>query len=562
MNICSKVNKYFTFLIFSLVISIIFISSYTINSKLSSSLLINEILFFNPLPAAFGDQFGDQVEFSKQQAIEKFKSQFCGINSKPNSNQYVQEIKLNNECEMPLAITNDDGEGGIWYISTKQGSLIFYDYKTKAFTKYDIPIWLSQDNPIDSSQVWDLKLDPSKENLWFTDEKQNLIWKFNKQNKVFEHFKIPETNLSFGTIYPVSLDFDNNDNIFFVGIRSPSLWIGNIALMKSGTSDGITKIPLPVDDFKDFDPSIVSTGSIAVDKKNNNVWISVLAFGYKGQVYKYDIANKSFKKYDTGDLPSPVGMTLDEKDNVWISDHGTSIFVKLNPINGSLTKYVTSPISQKIFAGEKPTGQAYTLPYWMKKGLNNSIIFNEHIGNKIGKFYPENLTLVEYWIPSQNKQFGQCPPDSPENSCGIGNILQITNEISGKSIWFTEWSENKIGYVDTSIPLPFSITTTEKEITLKPGESKEIKFTIKAHTDSSSFPLRPISSSTLTPSGDLGTSYGIFSENSLNLKKDDSKELSFVFTLSNDVAIGNYILMLGAEDDIISISKAILIKVI
>ena len=559
MIVCSKINKYFIFLIFSVVISIIFISSYTINSTLSSSLLINEILFFNQLPTALGDQVGDQIEYSKQQAIEKFKSQFCGINSKPNSNQYVQEIKLNNECEMPLAITNDDNEEGIWYISTKHGSLIFYDFKTKAFTKYDIPIWLSQDNPIDSSQVWDLKLDPSKENLWFTDEKQNLIWKFNKQKKVFEHFKIPETNLSFGTIYPVSLDFDNNGNIFFVGIRSQSLWIGNIALMKSGTSDGITKIPLPVEDFKDFDPSIISTGSLVVDKKNNNVWASVLAFGYKGQVYKYDISNKSFKKYDIGDLPSPVGMTLDENGNIWISDHGTSIFVKLNPINGSLTKYVTSPISQKIFAGEKISGQAYTLPYWMKKGLNNSIIFNEHIGNKIGKFYPENMTLVEYWIPSQNKQFGQCPPDSPENSCGIGNILQITNEIYKRFIWFTEWSENKIGYVDTSIPLPFSITTTEKEITLNPGESKEIKFNIKAHTDSS---LHPISASTFTPSGNLGASYGIFSENSIKLKKGDSKELSFVFTLSNDVAIGNYVLMLGAEDDIISISKAILINVI
>src|SRR3712207_9265257 len=92
-----------------------------------------------------------------------------------------------------------------------------------------------------------------------------------KQNKVFEHFKIPETNLSFGTIYPVSIDFDNNGNIFFVGIRSQSLWIGNISLMKSGTPDGITKIPLPVEDFKDFDPSMISTGSIVVDKKNNSV---------------------------------------------------------------------------------------------------------------------------------------------------------------------------------------------------------------------------------------------------------------------------------------------------
>jgi virginiamycin B lyase len=556
MNVRSKNNKYFAFLTFSVVISIIFIiSSYTINSKFSSNLLTNEIIFFNLIPEAFGDQ----VEFSKQQAIEKFKSQFCGINSKSNSNQYVQEVTLTSECEMPLAIINDDDEKGIWYISTKHGSLIFYDYKTKGFKKYDIPVWISRDNPIDSSQVWDLKLDPSKENLWFTDEKQNLIWKFNKQNKVFEHFKIPETNLSFGTIYPVSIDFDTNGNIFFVGIRSQALWIGNIALMKSGTSDGITKIPLPIEDFKDFDPSIISTGSIVVDKKNNNVWISVLAFGYKGQIYKYDITNKTFKKYDIGDLPSPVGMTLDEKDNIWISDHGTSLFVKLDPYDGSLTKYVTSLISPKIFAGGKVSAQAYTLPYWMKKGLDNSIIFNEHTGNKIGIFYPSNQTLVEYWIPSQNKLFGQCPPDSTENSCGIGNILQITNESNKQSIWFTEWSENKIGYVDTSIPIPFSINSTENEISLSPGESKELKFQINSYADSS---LRPISSSTLTPSGNLGTSYGVFSENSINLKTNESKEISFVFTLSNDVAIGNYVLMLGAEDDTISISKAILIKVI
>jgi len=503
--------------------------------------------------------FGDQQEFSKQQAIEKFKNQFCGINSKPNSNQYIKEIKLNNECEMPLAIIYDDNVEGLWYISTKQGSLILYQPESSIFTKYDIPTWPSRDNPIDSSQVWDLKLDPSNENLWFTDEKQNLIWKFSKQNKEFEHFKIPETNLSFGTIYPVSIDFDNNGHIFFAGIRSQSLWMGNLSLMKSSTSDGITKIPLPVENFKDFDPSVISTGSIAVDKKNNNVWVSVLAFGYKGQIYKYDITNKSFKKYDLGDLPSPVGITIDEKGNIWISDHGTSIFVKLNPINSSLTKFITSTASQKIFAGEEVNGQAYTLPYWMKKGQNNSIIFNEHTGNKIGKFFPDELKLVEYWIPSQNKLFGQCKPDLPENSCGIGNVLQLTDETYNRSIWFTEWSENKIGYVNTSIPLPFSIKTENNEMTLTPGESKEIRFEINAHNDSS---LHPISSSTLTPSGDLGTSYGIFSENSIALKKDESKEISFVFTLSNDVAMGNYILMLGAEDDIISISKAILIKVI
>ena len=103
-------------------------------------------------------------------------------------------------------------------------------------------------------------------------------------------------------VYPVSIDFDNNGHIFFAGIRTQSLFMGNLSLMKSDTADGIAKIPLPIEDFKDFDPSLISTGSIAVDKKNNNVWISVLAFGYKGQIYKYDITNKLFKKYDLGDL--------------------------------------------------------------------------------------------------------------------------------------------------------------------------------------------------------------------------------------------------------------------
>ena len=62
----------------------------------------------------------------------------------------------------------------------------------------------------------------------------------------------------------------------------------------------------------------------------------------------------------------------------------------------------------------------------------------------------------------------------------------------------------------------FQLILEDNEITLTPGESKEIKFEINAHTDSL---LHPISSSTLTPSGELGASYGIFSENINKLEK-------------------------------------------
>lgn len=501
--------------------------------------------------------FAQPMELSKQQAIESFQNQFCGLNSVPNSNQYVKEILLENECEMPLAITVDDD--GVWYISTKLGALVLYNEQNNTFVKYDIPMWNSRDKPIDNSNVWDIKKDPSGDNFWFTDEKQNLIWKFNKPSKTFEHYKIPADDASFGTIYPVSLDFDNNGNIYFVGIRSPNLWIGNINEMKNGTSEGISSIPLPVDIFGEVDKMLITTGSLLVDKDKNDVWISMLVFGFKGQILKYNIDDKSMKKYDLGDLPSPVSMVLDDAGNIWGTDHGTSIFFKLDPVDGILTKFVTSPASLKISGGNEVEGNSYTLPYWINKGANNSIIFNEHTGNKIAKFFPESLTLIEYWIPSQNKFFAKCQLDSPPDTCGIANALQFAPEYKNESIWFTEWSENKIGKIDTTVPLPFSISVQPGNFTVTKGESKEIKMQINANEDVS---LNPISSSTFTPTGDLGTSYGIFSENDINLKSGESKELSFVITISNDVALGDYVLMVGAEDDSLSISKAIMIKVI
>jgi virginiamycin B lyase len=167
--------------------------------------------------------------------------------------------------------------------------------------------------------------------------------------------------------------------------------------------------------------------------------------------------------------------------------------------------------------------------------------------------------LVEYWIPSQNKYFSKCPIDSPPDTCGIGNVLQFTPEYNNnETIWFTEWSENKIGKLNTALPLPFSVSAGPDHFTVTQGNSIEIKMDINAHKD---ITLNPISSSTFTPTGDLGTSYGIFTENKINLKSGDSKELSYVLTVSNDVPIGDYVLMVGAEDDSISISKAIFIKV-
>lgn len=510
------------------------------------------------------------VESSKNAAINKFENQFCGNNNKtnPNSSEFVKEYILPTRCEMPLGIAVDNNASKVWYISTKNGILGSYNTKENRFDQeHAIPTWRSRQNPIDFSQVWTVKVD-RKNNIWFTDEKQNAIWRYNNILKTFEIFNIPEISESFGTTYPVSLDFDSSGNIYFVGIRSPALWFGNITEMRNGTSDGISKIPIPLQGFAGIDPDLISTGSVVVDENNNNtVWLSMLAFAKKGQIFKYDTNSGSFKVFELPtELNSPVGIALDKNSDLWITDHGTSIFYKLDHANGRITKFVTSQASSRIF-GRNSTSEeeAYTLPYWIERGSNGSIWFNEHTGNKIAVFNPVNMTLIEYWIPTQNPLFGLCQPSDAKN-CGIANLLQFSVGMNNE-IWFTEWSENKIGRVDSYKEIPFSVSSAEKEITIPKGKSAEIKLNLQttsslSYSSSSDHTFNMIKSGTFTPTGNLGNSTGTFSEQSFSIADGESKQISFIFTPSVDLKTGEYMLMIGAENNAISYLKAIKINII
>jgi virginiamycin B lyase len=514
------------------------------------------------------------AESSRIAAIDKFENQFCGNNANPNSNQYVSEYVLPSRCEMPLGIDVDNNASKVWYISTKNGVLGSYNIKENRFDQeHTIPIWKSRQNPIDSSQVWTVKVD-RQNNIWFTDEKQNSIWRYNNLLKTFEFFNIPGISESFGTTYPVSLDFDSSGNIYFVGIRSTSLWFGNITEMKNGTSDGISQIPIPLQGFAGIDRDLISTGSLVVDENNNSVWLSMLAFARKGLIFKYDINSKTFDVFNLPpDLRSPVGITLENNNNnsdLWVTDHGTSIFYKLNYSDRKITKFVTSQASPRIFGsngtseelGASAPSAAYTLPYWINKGSNGSIWFNEHTGNKIAVFNPVNMTLIEYWIPTQNALFGQCQPTNAKN-CGIANLLQFSVG-NNNEVWFSEWSENKIGRVDSDKELPFSISSSEKEITIAKGKSAEIKLNLKTTSSSTSSDqrIKMIKSGTFTATGALGNSIGSFSEELFSIAPGKSKEISFIFTPSLDLKSGEYTLMVGAENNAISYLNAIKINIV
>ena len=512
---------------------------------------------------------------SRAAAIDQYQKQFCGLNSIPHSNNYITEYKLPSTCEMPLGILVDDQLAKVWYVSTKHGTLGSYNLATHKFDKeVAIPVWNVRNIPTDNSQVWSVKEDKSG-NIWFTDEKQNAIWRYSKSVGGFEMYKVPEMSKAFGTTYPISIDFDSNGNVYFVGIRSPVLWFGNITQMKNGTSTGITKIPIPINGFKGIDPDLISTGSIAVDNKRNVVWISMLSFPSKGEILRYNITSKTFHTFSMPPgLNSPVGVAVDENGNPWVTDHATSLFFMLNASNGNTTTYATSRASPQIYgvsdANSIPAG-AYSLPYWIEKGSggnDGSLWFNEHEGNKIARFEPSNNTLYEYWIPTQNRLWGNCPPNN--QTCGIANALQFSSGQNGQT-WFAEWSENKIGSL-TGVnynQLPFSVSVFPQELTIKGGQAVEIKVNVSGTTTTrlsqnhSNSTVEMVASGTFSPGGDLGNSTGIFSQASLPMPDThDIKQVSFIFTPSTKLKPGDYMMMLGAQNQEVAMLKAVKVHVI
>lgn len=495
----------------------------------------------NPATSAQNDETRAQL----------FEQQFCGPNTSPNLNAYISEVALPTECQMPVGIAVDGSK--IWYVSTKGGILGSYDSTNGTFMQYEIPSWPTRSLPFTAVpswlMSWTVKLDSSGGNVWFTDQ-NNTIWRFSQSTGDFEMFKVPAK-------YPSMMDFDSNGNLYIIGINSQSLFFGNVSSFQNGTSGGFREIALPLEGFSGISPNLITSGGLVVDNERNDVWVSLLAFQQKrGQLFQYDIeTDRVVRIVDLPqDLGAPVGMELDNYGKVWVADHGTSTFFNYDPASDNITRFVTSIASPKIYGGNTPPN-AYTLPYWIDRGANGSLWFNEHTGNKMARFDPEELALVEYWVPSQNRAWTLCAPEA--TTCGIANVMQFGVDQNNQA-WFSEWTENKIAKLDASKPVPI-VVTGPTEVTVAKGESAEIRLRLNASSD---FNGEMMAAGTFTPTGALGNSTGIFSEQSVSVPSGSAKEISFTFTAADDLEQGQYIMMLGAGNDEVSYMKAVRVNIL
>ena len=114
--------------------------------------------------------------------------------------------------------------------------------------------------------------------------------------------------------------------------------------------------------------------------------------------------------------------------------------------------------------------------------------------------------------------------------------------IIGDKIWFTEWAENNIGVIDTSIKLPIEINLDTDTISLKAGESKNLGMLISSQQNLDA-------SLIISKTSDSLSVYSDSPNPSLA-----SKSIDVTITASQEAVPGIYKILLGAQTESVSVS--------
>ena len=472
------------------------------------------------------------------------RAQFCGSGD-AKSTTFVKEYTIPTDCTNPLAIVTDYN-GNVWFAQTNTGKLAKFDPNTESFTEFDNLMWPKNGR----SMIWGIDYSPDG-SLWFTDESYDSVWKFSTQDEKYQRIGYP----SEGNSLPQKLKVDGSQIVIndFTGNK-----ITFLDPTQSNDDLRYLSLPSPVADSV--------TGDFAIDT-DKNVWYTNWIFQQGGVLVKFDqegyrnsIANVNGNPLPVLDyieifqlpteLLTPNGVAVSD-GMIWLADTSSSVIFNFDPTTQQFTQYVTS--DPKISTYGNSTGiikSPISRPYWIKTNLDGQLVFNEQTANSIALLDPKSESLVEYMIPSKNPSWGDCVDIS---DCGLAQIFDFT--IHNDKIWFTEWVENNIGVVDTSIALPFGIELGSKDISLISGESKNLSFTISPQQD-----LSDVSLILSDPYNFLDVTSNVSDSFQLDLGVPSSMDVTI--SASNEATPGKYKILVGAQVEDVSISKFVTVTIL
>jgi virginiamycin B lyase len=468
------------------------------------------------------------------------RPRFCGTGD-AKSNTYVTEFKIPTDCTQPLAVTTDP-QGNVWFAQTNTGKIAKFDPLSEQFTEYENPEWPEKGR----SMMWGIDYSYDG-NIWYTEDALDSVWRFSTSDGTYEQIPYPSESDSL----PQHLQIRGNQIILndFYG--------GKLSFFDTRQAEEklYTNIPTPI-------PGSFVSG-FDVDS-SGNIWYTNWILRQGGALVKFDYSG--FSEYAASSIPdnstalqfvdafnlptslgTPIGLSVDQNDDIWIADTSSSSFFKFSQSDEKFTRYVTSEPRESSYGNATGVIKSpVSGPYWTQID-NGRLIFNEQIANAIAVFDVEGEWLVEYQIPSQNPNWADC---GGMNQCGIAQAFGLKS--TGDRIWFTEWVENNIGVVDLTQNLPLEFGLAQKEITLNRGQTAQIDLQLA--------PTSRINVEILTKTTAEFDDISV-TPKSADIIIDSPQNISVSIGASESALPGMYKVLISARTDDVTVSQFVTVNV-
>ncbi len=275
--------------------------------------------------------------------------------------------------------------------------------------------------------------------IWFTDQDQNSpsVWSLNTTNGgVFHRFP---TNSSPSDPIFVLVDPTTN-NVWFTD------YYGNYLGEITNSTHIMNKYSLPA----------ANSYPVEIAKQNgpSYLWITEAT----GRIARFDMTSHMFQEFTpTLPLSYPVGIVVDNNDNVWVSEHGGSSVTEFIPSNSTWRKYPTSQAT-----ADPGTGVAT-----LTMDSQGRLWFAEHYSNRIGRLDPITGTMDEFALP-------------------ISGAYSLLDTVDGKgNFWFIEATANEIGMIPGNTTVAVNLRTiTAPRAPVTAGQSTSGEFMVTNNNSS------------------------------------------------------------------------------
>jgi streptogramin lyase len=237
-------------------------------------------------------------------------------------------------------------------------------------------------------------------------------------------------------------------------------------------------------------------------------------------------------------LSAPIQVAVDASGNVWFTDHGSDQFGVLDPhvLDPATAKWKVFPI------GYCPDNCVYGLPNAIFVDAKNTVWFSEHIAGRVGSYDPSTGVLTEYVVLGGSVPLMWWAMPGPNNL-----------------VWFVAWGLGQIGYVNASIPVPFSLSGPSADVVVQRGSSVNIPVRVSSQDPTAlSFGLSPVTQdqSIQFPAQVYGSS-----PSSLTLS-NNAQTVSFSVSVAWNATTQSRYVALTASDDQVAVNAFVKIVVV